>query len=140
MGVTDLLSRLQGLRQTAPGRFVARCPAHEDRTPSLAVRELPDGRLLVHCFGGCEVGDVLAAVGLRMADLFPDPLPRLEGRPIRRPFSADEALTCLAAESQILAICGGQLADGKPLSANDQARLDTAVGRIATVLEVAHGT
>jgi DNA primase len=31
-----------------------RCPAHDDRTPSLSVSEGPDGRLLTHCFAGCS--------------------------------------------------------------------------------------
>jgi hypothetical protein len=43
--VTRLLDRLQGVKRTGPSRWIARCPAHEDRRPSLAVRELDDGRL-----------------------------------------------------------------------------------------------
>ncbi len=39
-----LLSRLDGACRTGPGRWIARCPAHDDRHPSLAVRELEDGR------------------------------------------------------------------------------------------------
>jgi hypothetical protein len=46
------------------------CPAHEDRSPSLSVREGDDGRVLVHCFAGCATHDVIAAVGLRWTDLF----------------------------------------------------------------------
>jgi light-regulated signal transduction histidine kinase (bacteriophytochrome) len=38
------------------------------------VRELDDGRVLLHDFGGCETGDVLAALGLEMQDLFEKPL------------------------------------------------------------------
>jgi len=73
MSATTLLDRLHGVRSTGPGRWIARCPAHEDRSPSLSVRET-DGRTLIHCFGGCSAGDVLAAVGLRMTDLFERPL------------------------------------------------------------------
>lgn len=73
MSATTLLDRLHGVRSTGPGRWVARCPSHDDRSPSLSVRAI-DGRTLVHCFGGCSPGDVLAAVGLRMADLFERPL------------------------------------------------------------------
>lgn len=69
-----LLDRLQRVRQTAPGRWIASCPAHEDRSPSLSIREMDDGRLLVHDFGGCEVGAVLTAVGLQLSDLFEKPL------------------------------------------------------------------
>ena len=33
-----LLDRLTGVKQTAPGRWIAKCPAHEDRSPSLSIR------------------------------------------------------------------------------------------------------
>ncbi len=49
--------------------FMARCPAHDDSSPSLSLRE-SEGRVLVHCFGGCEQGRVLAA--LRARGLWPE--------------------------------------------------------------------
>lgn len=52
-------------------KFVARCPAHEDRSPSLSVAEGADGRALVYCFSGCETRDVIAAIGLTWSDLHP---------------------------------------------------------------------
>jgi len=67
-----LLNRLEKVRRTGEGRYVACCPAHDDRTPSLSIKECDDGRLLVHCFAGCPTGDVLTAVGLSLGDLFPD--------------------------------------------------------------------
>jgi hypothetical protein len=74
MSASTLLSRLDNVRQTAPCRWVARCPAHDDRSPSLSVRELDDGRVLLHDFGGCETEAVLAAIGLTLGDLFARPL------------------------------------------------------------------
>jgi hypothetical protein len=55
---------------------LAQCPAHEDLSPSLSIREGHDGRVLVHCFGGCDTRDVLRALGLEFRDLFPAPPPR----------------------------------------------------------------
>ncbi len=52
-------------------KFTARCPVHDDRSPSLSVREGTDGRALVYCFAGCETRDVIAAIGLTWSDLFP---------------------------------------------------------------------
>lgn len=46
------------------------CPAHGDRHASLTIGEGKDGRALLHCHRGCDVADVLRALGLRMADLF----------------------------------------------------------------------
>jgi len=67
-----LLDRLERVRQTGSGRWLARCPAHEDRSPSLSIRALDDGRVLINCFAGCEAGNVLSAICLTMSDLFPE--------------------------------------------------------------------
>lgn len=65
-----LLSRLEGVRKACKG-WITRCPAHDDRSASLSVAEAPDGKVLVHCFAGCPALDVVQAVGLSLADLFP---------------------------------------------------------------------
>jgi hypothetical protein len=52
------------------GGFTAQCPAHEDRSPSLSVSRGSDGRMLLYCFAGCSVDDVLAAVGWKPVDMF----------------------------------------------------------------------
>jgi hypothetical protein len=46
------------------------CPAHEDRWPSLDVATGRDGRTLLYCRAGCRTDDVVAALGLRLGDLF----------------------------------------------------------------------
>jgi len=50
-----LLEHLQCVKQTASDRWLACCPSHPDRSPSLSIRKLDDGRVLVHDFGGCAV-------------------------------------------------------------------------------------
>jgi hypothetical protein len=50
---------------------MAHCPAHEDRSPSLSVTEGDDGRVLLHCHGGCSVNEIVATIGLAISDLFP---------------------------------------------------------------------
>lgn len=67
--VERLLSRLDGVRETGHNKWKARCPNHPDKTPSLAIRETPEGRVLIHDFGGCGAADVLDAIGLRFSDL-----------------------------------------------------------------------
>jgi len=66
--VDVLLGRLEGVRRTGANSWVARCPAHDDRDPSLSV-SVKDGRVLVHCFAGCTPDEVLGAVGLTWKDL-----------------------------------------------------------------------
>jgi hypothetical protein len=53
------------------GRYaLVPCPAHEDRTPSLSIRQ-GQHSILVHCFAGCDGGDVMRAIrhvwGIRSA-------------------------------------------------------------------------
>jgi len=64
------------------------CPAHEDGSPSLSITETADGRVLMHCFGGCTVEEVLWALGLGLDVLFTarvSPPERVLSRQIRPP-------------------------------------------------------
>lgn len=69
--IDNLISRLHKVQKKGDQRWVACCPAHDDKNPSLAVTELGDGKILIKCFAGCAPADVLNAVGLTMGDLFP---------------------------------------------------------------------
>src|SRR3990172_3883306 len=73
--ISTLLARLEAVRQTTTGKWLARCPAHEDHDPSLSIRLTDDGVVLLHCFAGCEVSAILGAVGLTPTDLFPPKIP-----------------------------------------------------------------
>jgi DNA primase len=54
-----ILARLDGVRASGQG-FLARCPAHDDHHPSLSIREGRNGRVLLHCWAGCETAEVIA--------------------------------------------------------------------------------
>lgn len=53
------------------GQWMAQCPAHDDRNPSLAIREGRDGSALLTCHAGCDYTDVIGALGVTRASLFP---------------------------------------------------------------------
>ena len=73
MKAEKLLERLEMVRKTGTGKWIARCPAHDDGTPSLSVTEIESGnRLLIHCHGGCGALDVLQKIGLDWSALYPD--------------------------------------------------------------------
>jgi hypothetical protein len=65
-----ILSCLDGVRRSGSG-WVASCPAHDDRLPSLKVDEGEDGRALIFCHAGCSNESILDALGLPMYALFP---------------------------------------------------------------------
>lgn len=137
MIAADFVNRLDGVRQTGAGRWIARCPAHDDRRPSLAIREVEDGRTLLHCFGGCATDSVLAAVGLTVSDLFPDRLDHLPAKASR--FSPMDVLRCLGLELKVILLAGQAVGRGEALSKIDQLRVADAVRRVDAALELAGG-
>lgn len=46
-----VLERLNSVKRSGNG-YLALCPAHEDRQPSLSVTEAQDGMVLLKCFAG----------------------------------------------------------------------------------------
>ena len=74
MTAQTLLDRLEAVRSRGAGKWSARCPAHQDSSPSLSIAAGEKG-LLIHCFALCNNQDIVAAVGLTMADLFFDAPP-----------------------------------------------------------------
>jgi len=52
--------------------YIACCPAHDDKTPSLKITQADDGRILIRCFAGCEPQVILGMLGYTMSDLFQD--------------------------------------------------------------------
>lgn len=56
----ETMAKALGGRKVGQG-WTARCPAHDDREPSLSIRDA-DGKVLVHCHAGCEQRDVIVAL------------------------------------------------------------------------------
>ena len=138
MSVETLISRLDKVKRTGDGRYVACCPAHEDKRPSMTIRELPDGRILMHCFSGCDTESILSAIGLEFSVLFPEPLMQ-HGKPERRPFNAHDVLACVQFESRLAAIAAIHVANGEVLSPENKARLILAASRLNEAFEVCNG-
>ena len=139
--IDRLLSRLERVKATGPGRWSARCPGplHQrgDRNPSLSVSIGDDDCVLVKCFAGCDVENIVGAVGLTVSDLFP-PKPVAHAGPVpahRRPKITDrDLLLILRKEAYTIAQAGEELSVGRPLSPPDLDRLRTAVRRLGRVL------
>jgi hypothetical protein len=136
MSADKFISRLDSVRKSGPDKWQARCPAHADKGPSLAIRELDDGRVLLHCFAGCSTGEVLQAVGLNFSDLYPTnssfhlPMPR-------KAFSARDALMGLTFEVLVLLQMAKLMAGGMALSDVERSRLLLSAVRIQRAQEVA---
>ncbi|MPZ44520.1 MAG: DNA primase [Betaproteobacteria bacterium] len=137
MSAAILLGRLDGVRHTGPGRWLARCPAHDDRRASLSIRELDDGRVLIHCFAECRTEHVLARVGLEFGDLYPTRPSTARGERLRRPFPAADVLHAVSYEAMVVYLCAQTLDRGERLSMRDRHRLRVAVRRLQHAVEVA---
>jgi len=101
MNAEKLLARLHGVKATGRGRWLARSPAHDDKSPSLSVRELEDATVLINDFGGCSVREIVAEVGLELSDLFPPRPASHRHKPERRPFHAEDVLRAVASEARL---------------------------------------
>lgn len=140
--VENLLQRLEKVK----GRnnsWTARCPAHADRSPSLAVRQAEDGRVLLHCFGGCETESVLSAVGMTMSDLFPPDEKRreypVEGKPAIKPaFYASDLMRIIGFEALVVQIVALDIAHDKPVSKETRDRMLLAYQRIDEAMRYAN--
>lgn len=128
-----LLSQLSKVRPNGHGQYVACCPAHEDKHPSLALRHT-DGKILLKCFAGCSAYEVVAAVGLSLSDLFP-PRETNHSTPIRNPFPASSVLRCIQSETLIVVTAGCNMANGVVLLKEDLERLVIAASRIGGAYE-----
>ncbi|PWV72996.1 hypothetical protein [Halomonas sp. A11-A] len=130
--VHNLLAKLDKVKINGPGRWLACCPAHDDRSPSLAIRETEDGTILLKCFTGCSTDEVLAAVGIDMHELFPrrdNDAFRAAKRQGERWVPRD-VLAAMAREALVVMLAAEAVAAGKVLAREDLARLAQAAGRL----------
>lgn len=135
MSAELLISKLDKVKQTGPGRWIACCPARDDKHPSMTIRELDDGRVLIHDFGGSTVNEILDSIGLDISDLFP---PRQTyGKPERRPFPAADVLRAIGYEALIVCAASVTMMSGEPFTQVDRDRLILAASRIQAGLTAA---
>ncbi len=143
-GMAALVSRLDGVKKAGKG-YTARCPAHGDKTASLSISPGEHGTL-VKCFAGCETADVLAAVGMTFADLFPRKpaadMTHAERSQVRQAVRESQwaaALTTLARDTLLVQVAAGMLSRGEKLHPSDFDALTAASARIHDAKEVLCG-
>ena len=136
--IDNLISRLRKVKRTGNGQFIACCPAHDDRSPSLSIREVDDGRVLLNCLAGCATEDVLGAVGLDFGDITPEKPIYHKVKPIKPRVYSTDALRLIQFEARIILLAAYELKNNKPLADDDLKRLELAMERINTATEMAN--
>lgn len=133
--IGNLLNRLEKVKGSK-GRWTACCPAHGDKSPSLAITMLDDGRILLKCFAGCSAYEVVSSVGMDMTDLFPkENKISFNGsnqsiKPAHRPFYATDLLKIIHFEALVTSLAAFDMSEGRQVSEQDRKRLKTAFERI----------
>jgi hypothetical protein len=136
--IEDILSRLSKVKRTGSNNWLACCPAHEDRSPSMSIRAEDDGRILVHCHGGCSFEEIVGAVGLGWEPWFP-PKPIEHAKAVKRPYPAGDVMEALVNEAALVAVAAANVSAGVELTEDDKERLFLAYQRISEGRRLANG-
>jgi hypothetical protein len=126
-----LLQRLDGVQKSGTG-WRAKCPACGGHSRKVSITEVV-GKVLLHCFGGCEAVDVLTAVGLTWADVMPprhwpaSPDERRRARRAIREVGWSSALSQLAYAAKVILFAGQKFKRWQPLDEADDVTLSQAV-------------
>ena len=135
MSVHEILQGLDGVRKLSDG-WIAKCPAHDDNTPSLSITPGDNGYVLVWCFAGCSEREVVDALGLGMDCLFPDEaFPHLARRTPAVP--ALHIIHLASREADVALMAANSVRHGDVLSEDDYQRLLKAVERLARAAKYA---
>jgi hypothetical protein len=138
--IDKVLHRLEEVKSTGPGKWKALCPAHDDKRPSLSIKEAEDHKVLLKCWSGCGASEIVAALGLSMSDLFLGDRRNLSEHgagPMRRPWEYRDALQGVALETLVARLIVEEARKGHPLDAEALDRLALAEERISDAARIA---
>lgn len=117
------LDRLDKVRQSGKG-YIACCPAHKDKSPSMNITEADDGKVLIHCFAGCRPSEICGALGLDEQDMFPpkpEPIcPPGATRPEPKLYFSRKQLDELDMQVWFVAVAKADLSARKRISEHDK--------------------
>lgn len=72
--IQNILNRLENVKQTGSDSWRAKCPCGHSSPSQMALKELPDGRVLIHCFAGHSPVEIMEALDMSLSDLFEEKL------------------------------------------------------------------
>ncbi len=71
MTLNEFISYFKGVKQIGKNEYMALCPAHNDKNPSLSIGYSEEKQcILLNCYAGCSAESILNAVGLNLKDLY----------------------------------------------------------------------
>ncbi len=130
MNLNIILDRLEKVKNNGKDKWLACCPSHDDKTPSLAIKDADD-RLLIHCFAGCATEQIMDAMGLQLTDLFADGCRVTRAnKPPRR-----DVERALLHELIVLNVAITSRHSSRKIHSEDAARENLAVKRISAIFK-----
>lgn len=137
MSINNFLAKLDKVRPRGGGRWMASCPCHDDRTPSLSIRD-HSGTILIHCFSQqCSPADICGAINFDIKDLFP-PSENFDAsthKQRRLYHDAPRALEALAFEALVLQVIANDMLKNGSIEPGERDRLAQSSCRINAALE-----
>jgi len=134
--IERLLGGLSKVKNTGKNDWVACCPAHADKSPSLSITEKSDGRVLLKCFAGCSADEVVGAIGMQLSDLMPENVGFHRIKPSRIPFNARDVLECLQNDATLLCVFISDVTQAKPITPEEAANAYKAACRIVAATKM----
>src|SRR5688572_21455419 len=101
MSLAEILPHLKKVKKTGKNNYLACCPAHNDKSPSMTLME-SDGKVVVRCHAECSFESIVNALGLGWEPWFPPKQAGDFSPPIRRPFPAGDVLEAVAFEMKVV--------------------------------------
>jgi hypothetical protein len=135
MSVEEVLSRLDKVKPAGPNRWSCRCPAHDDKSPSLHISVADDGRILMRCFAECDTYSILNAIGLDWDAVFPERAISHHIAPTKKILYQSEALELIRMDAQAVMLSAFLMQKG-PLRPAEMETLKLAMDNINKALEI----
>jgi hypothetical protein len=132
----SILSHFNKVRATSKsGSYNCLCPAHDDSSASLSIKICEDGRVLIHCFAGCDIQNILGAVGLSLDDIVPQRIDLL--KPIGKAYNPFAILKNMKDEALFVYMCASHIEQGEKLETSDKQKLLDTITKLKEAYEYA---
>lgn len=131
-----ILSHFNKVRATSKnGSYNCLCPAHDDSSASLSIKICEDGRVLIHCFAGCDIQSILGAVGLTLDDIVPQRIDLL--KPQGKAYNPFAILKNMKDEALFVYMCARHIEQGEKLETSDKEKLLDTITKLKEAYEYA---
>jgi hypothetical protein len=134
--ITNILSKLKKVVTKPNDTWMACCPAHQDKSPSLSISQSNDGKILLYCFAGCSIEEITDALGIDLSQLFPDS--HFNRSEYYHQLKQSQYKEILSNEKMIVAIAEAEVKRNQELGSKDRARHLLALSRIKKLEVLIH--